>query len=380
MDEYPLFERFPNLKKIPRIELGIFPTPVHKLENVSKVNPDIEVYIKRDDKSSDLYGGNKCRKYEFVLADAMKKKKSIILTTGGVGSNHTVANTVFAKKLGLDSWVYLFDQPLNDIVRKNMILDYHFGAKMHYTKSIFRTAFKMLGAYLFNRKTYLLMPGASVPLGTLGFVNAAIELQNQIDAGVIPPIDELFVSVGSTGTCAGIALGLELINSPIHVTGVSVSMLTFSDKKAVVKQMKNTLKLMRKVDPTIPDVSKNFDKRLDVEESFFGGEYGKCTHEGLYCIDELKKDGINLDPTYTAKTFSCLMYKLMTSKKNKDKAADGKKKYLFWHTLNGIDFSDIVKNTDYKNLPKGFHKFFDGRVKDNIEPVWCDDEHIKEFK
>ena len=74
------------------------------------------------------------------------------------------------------------------------------------------------------------------------------------------------------------------------------------------------------------------------------------------------------------------MYKLMTSKKNKDKAADGKKKYLFWHTLNGIDFSDIVKNTDYKNLPKGFHKFFDGRVKDNIEPVWCDDEHIKEFK
>ena len=85
------------------------------------------------------------------------------------------------------------------------------------------------------------MPGASVPLGTLGFVNAAIELQNQIDAGVIPPIDELFVSVGSTGTCAGIALGLELINSPIHVTGVSVSMLTFSDKKAVVKQMKTRL-------------------------------------------------------------------------------------------------------------------------------------------
>mgnify|MGYP005851361681 CR=1 FL=1 len=379
MNNFPLFERFPTLSKIPKLDLGKFPTPVDKLENISKINPNIEVYIKRDDLSSDLYGGNKVRKYEFVLADALQKKKTEILTTGGIGSNHALANTIFAKQLILNSHVFLFDQPLNDLVRKNLLLDSHYGAKMHYTKGYGRTALAMIRKYLFDRKSYLIMPGASTPLGTIGFVNAAMELQNQIDSGQCPPIDELFVAVGSTGTCAGLSLGLELINSPVHVTGVTVSMIKFSNKKAVLKQMKNTLKLLRKYDSNIPDVSNRFDARLDVDESFFGGLYGKCTYEAKYCIKELKKDGITLDPTYTAKTFSCLMHQILNAPKFTENTTSEKKRFLFWHTLNSKDLSDLAKRVNYHNLPKSFHKFFDGSVPEDTTPVWCDDSHIEEF-
>ncbi len=379
MDTFPLFVHFPRLKKIPKLDLGTFPTPVQKLARISTINPDIEVYIKRDDLSNDLYGGNKVRKYEFVLADAIQKKKTELLTTGGIGSNHALANTIFAKQLGLTSHVFLFDQPLNDHVRQNLLLDCYYDAKMHYTKGYGRTAIAMMRKYILDRKSYLIMPGASTPLGTLGFVNAAMELQDQIDSGKCPPIDELFVAVGSTGTCAGITLGLELINSPIHVTGVTVSMLKFSDKKAVLNQIKNTLKLLRKYDPEIKADMSNIEKRLDVDETFFGGLYGKCTYEAQYCIEELKKEGITLDATYTGKTFSCLMHRLLCAKKNKESPANEKKRYLFWHTLNSKDLSEYAKKIEYQRLPKAFHKFFDGTVPDDITPVWCEEEHKHEF-
>ncbi len=206
-----------------------------------------------------------------------------------------------------------------------------------------------------------------------------MELHTQIETGQCPPIDELFVAVGSTGTCAGITLGLELINSPIHVTGVTVSMLKFSDKNAVLDQIKSTVKLLQKYDPLIKVDMKRIDKRLDVDESFFGGLYGKCTHEAQYCIDELKKDGITLDSTYTGKTFSCLMHRLLCAQKEKKNSTTEKKRYLFWHTLNSKDLSEIANRTDYHQLPKSFHRFFDGTVPDDTAPVWCEDEHKQEF-
>ena len=98
----PLFEMYPNLKKnIPFISLGKFPTPVEKMNNLGKELGLDNLFVKRDDLSSDLYGGNKVRKLEFLLADAINTKAKSVLTFGCAGSNHALATSIYAKKLGL---------------------------------------------------------------------------------------------------------------------------------------------------------------------------------------------------------------------------------------------------------------------------------------
>jgi hypothetical protein len=139
--------------------------------------------------------------------------------------------------------------------------------------------------------------------------------------------------------------------------------------------MKNTLKLMRKYDPDIPDVSDRLKKRLDVDEGFFGGIYGKATCEGESCIEKLKTENVQLDLTYTAKAFSCLLERLKSNKQGNEFNEKSKKNYLFWNTLNSRDFSAILKSLDYTELPKEFHQFFDGSIPLDVEPVWCCDEH-----
>ncbi len=370
----PLFTWNPKLKKIPKLSLAETPTPVRELTQLQDRFPWCPVYVKEDNLSNPKYGGNKVRKYEFVLAKAIKKGKTHILTTGGIGSNHALANTIFCQQLGLESYIYLFDQPLNEGVRKNLLLDYSFGAEMFYTKGYGRTGIAMLWQTLTDREAFLVMPGASTPLGTVGFVNAAMELQQQIDAGESPPIDELYVAVGSTGTCAGLALGLALLDSPIHVTGVLVSHGSFADKAKVISQMEKTLKYLQKFDPEIPDISATFAERVEVIEDFFGGEYGRVTHEGQIALELAKKAELDLENTYTAKAFACLLADLMEQQKSEGK------KFLFWNTYNSVDLSERAAKIDYQELPPDFHQFFDGTVPLDTTAVWANPEHEEKFK
>lgn len=122
-----IFLHYPNLKnKLPFLEIGNFPTPVQKLNNLSKEIGVKNLYIKRDDLSSPLYGGNKIRKLEFILGDALKKNKKYLITLGAAGSNYAVAVNIFAKKFGFKTRVVFFPQENASYIKKNLLADFYF--------------------------------------------------------------------------------------------------------------------------------------------------------------------------------------------------------------------------------------------------------------
>ncbi|MFX1537709.1 MAG: 1-aminocyclopropane-1-carboxylate deaminase/D-cysteine desulfhydrase, partial [Promethearchaeota archaeon] len=336
--EISLYRYFPEMVDLPRIELVNLPTPVQKLENVCKTLDCSNIWVKRDDLSNPKYGGNKPRKYEFILVDALKKNKKHLLTTGGIGSNHALANTLFAKDLGMESHVYLFNQPLTEYVRENLLCDQYYGAHFHYTKGINRTKLAIVWKLIRDRQACLIWPGGSNSIGTVGFVNAGLELAEQVKAGEIPEPDKLFVAVGSNGTCAGLLLGLELAGLKTRVIGIGVSYASFANKKEVLKLARNTLKLMQ--NPSIPDVNQNLMSRLDVTHEFYGGEYGRVTYEGLEAIEIIKQDAIQLELTYTAKTFSALVAYCQENERAKEEIL------LFWNTQNSVDFTPVYNKVD----------------------------------
>ncbi|MHA2094355.1 MAG: 1-aminocyclopropane-1-carboxylate deaminase/D-cysteine desulfhydrase, partial [Candidatus Hodarchaeales archaeon] len=208
-----LFEEYPSLDGlIPWIQLIKAPTPVKRLEKLEEsLKTKTRLWIKLDNLTSSQYGGNKVRKLEFIIADALRKKKKTIATLGGIGTNHGLATTIYAKEFDLNTRLYLINQPIDRHVLNNLKLDYYYGAELKYVKNYLGAAvyFYFLDRLL-KKGTYWLPAGGSTPLGVLGYVNAILELKDQIDSGLLPEPGYIFVAAGTTGTMAGIELGLRL--------------------------------------------------------------------------------------------------------------------------------------------------------------------------
>lgn len=151
---FPLFRQYPELvEKLPRHALGNYPTPVARLASLGHDH----LWIKRDDLTSDLYGGNKVRKLEFILADALKRGCRQIITMGGIGTNHGLATAIFCREAGLACRLLLFHQPVNDHVKQNMLLYCKYGAEPRYYKGVLRTGASLLVTQrLFNPGAYIL--------------------------------------------------------------------------------------------------------------------------------------------------------------------------------------------------------------------------------
>ncbi len=348
MNKPEIFQSYPELEtKLPWIELGNFPTPVHMLKNTG----DGRLWIKRDDKSSTEYGGNKVRKLEFVLADAIKKGCDHIITMGGIGTNHGLATAVFVKKLGLKCTLLLFKQPVNEYVKRNMLLFYKFGANMIYAKSIIRAGVEL---FILRRlrpgKSYPLFAGGSSPIGTLGFVNAAFELKKQIGQGLLPEPDVIICPLGSNGTMAGLSIGVQLAGIKSRIIGVRVTESHIGPFPACTKGTVTTL-----IKRTLKLIDKNLSidqSRYEVIESYIGKGYGYPTPEGMSAISIMKeRENINLEPTYTGKTFAAVLDMLVS------KQYDGRS-ILYWHTYNSVDLSIQAASVDYHLLPQPFPGFF----------------------
>ena len=206
--------------KVRRVPLGTFPTPVHKLEHLGIDN----LWIKRDDLSSTVYGGNKVRKLEFILGDTQQKKKKQLITMGGIGTNHGLATAIFCKQLNIDCALLLFWQPVTKNVQQNLRLFQKYNAKLFYNRSIWKTIFAF---YLFKRlrypAAYFLDAGGSNTLGTIGVVNAVFELKEQIDNGEIPEPGAIICPAATCGTLAGLALGVQLAGLKSEIIGIRVT-------------------------------------------------------------------------------------------------------------------------------------------------------------
>jgi len=359
-----LFDEYLGLeKKIPHISL-IKKTAVQHLESLGNFLKVSQLWIKRDDQSSDFYGGNKPRKLEFVLADAVTKQKSEILTMGGTGSNHCLATAIFAQQVNLKPVLVLFNQPITADVQKKLLIFRSLDAEVLGPYGEVGALFHYLIFRRLRRNTYFLPAGGSSPLGVLGYVNAAFELKSQIENGEMPKPKYLFVTCGTLGTMAGLLLGCKLADLDIQVIGVRVVQTfvalynrTFSFANAILKLAKKTLNYLQKQDPSIPNVT--LKDSPTILHDFFGGGYGQITPEGVEAIKLVKDyENISLDTTYTGKTFAGLLH-FIKEKGIKDEPV------LFWNTYNSRDISHLKKpDITHKDLPRSFQSIFEGNLED----------------
>jgi len=362
-----LFDVYPNLEgKVPwtSILTGI-PSDVDRLtelENYLKLK-DGEIYIKRDDKDHKIYGGNKLRKFEFIFGEALKKKKKGIITLGGIGTNHGAACAIIAKELDLKCELFLSLQPISWHVQRSLLLYHYFGAKLHFTKLFEFGVIKSLFFRMFHPKYYLMSVGGSpllrfgTHLGTIGFVNAIFELKNQIDAGILPEPDIIFVAAGSTGTSAGLTAGCKLLGLKTKVYPVNVSRDIVVNPKKLIRIANKSIKFLRKRDKSIPDVQVTKGD-FNMIKGYLGSSYGVKTVKGQKAVDlvydlEGKKLDFKLETTYTGKTMAAML-EFLEKEENKSK------KILFWNTYNSNDLDTYLRETkfDYEKLPKKFHKYY----------------------
>ncbi|MBU2546994.1 MAG: pyridoxal-phosphate dependent enzyme [Proteobacteria bacterium] len=345
-----LFENHAGLAGLAWTPLVKAPTPVQRLDRVGSTLGR-EIWIKRDDLTSDDYGGNKPRKLEFILGDALAKGKNTLYTGGGIGTNHGLATALYGRKLGFDVVLCLFDQPVTEHVRKCLRLYHACGAEIVPAGSLARF---VLRYYLIDRVrragAYFVYPGGSSPVGVLGYVDAALELARQIEAGEMPLPGAIFVPAGTCGTSAGLLLGLRMAGLDTEVVGVKVASNISANPKATLNLVRGTQALMRRYDPSVPALDFRLeDVRMDLDH--FGPGYGWPTDAGRAGRALMADaEGIDLDLTYTAKAFAALL--------DRARKAGDDRPLLFWNTFNSIDLTALARDVDYQDLPRALHRCF----------------------
>lgn len=283
-----------SINDFARIPLAILPTPMHKLENISRIL-GTNVWIKRDDMTGIGLGGNKVRKLEFLLADAKAKGAEIVFTTGGAQSNHAMLTAACAKKLGMTPILILKKRGVTE--RKgNQLLEYLMDTDVRFmdTDSYDDIYAEMDRVGKELGKPYYKIPcGGSNAIGALGYVNCMKEIS---ESGV--RFDYVVCAEGSGGTHAGVALGAKLYMPGTKTVGVMVDSDPFDEITPAI--MRETVALMdADLEITSEDVH-----LIDM----CGPGYAIASREGNAAIRLLaENEGLFLDPVYTGKAFAGLV-------------------------------------------------------------------------
>lgn len=283
-----------------------------------------------------------------------------VITFGFAGSNHALATAIYARQLGLKSISMLMPQPNTHYLRSNLLMSHYRGAELH---QYYNMPLLAMGTIyqLFRHKLksgrfpQIVAAGGSSLLGVIGFVNAAFELKEQILEGTIPEPDIIYVALGTTGTAAGLILGLKAVNLKSRVISVRVVDKKFANIRKIAKLFFKTASLLHSKDPSFPKLEFS-EKDIDIKNDFLGRQYALFTEEGMKAIDLMyKNEGIKLDGTYTGKAFAALI----DDAERQDLRG---KVILFWNTYNSRDFTDILTTVDYHKLPQCFHRYFEEEV------------------
>jgi 1-aminocyclopropane-1-carboxylate deaminase/D-cysteine desulfhydrase-like pyridoxal-dependent ACC family enzyme len=355
-----LFNYFPSLKNvISYVSLGNLPTPIHHAKQLEQKLPCASLYIKLDNLTGDP-GGNKVRKLEFLLADALAHNVNCVITFGCVGSNHALATAAYAHKLGLSCILMLQPQANSRIVQRNLLLDSHAQAEMVFAPTNKLRALSALYQCLHHKLEtgtlpYVIPTGGSCALGILGYVNAAFELKKQIEAQELPEPDRIYVPLGSCGTFVGLLLGLKAAGIKSTLVGVAVEP---DGQQAFIKQIRHLFEetnlLLHQADKTFPLFECN-ESDFVILDNFAGKGYALFTQEGVDAIKLLQEtEDIILDGVYTAKAFSGFLHDIKHNNYQQHSC-------LFWNTFWADNSSEITSHINYKTLPKGLHPFFEDK-------------------
>lgn len=295
-----------TLDEIPRLSLGFLPTPVEKLERLS-AELGIELSVKRDDFTGFGGGGNKVRKLEYLMADAVARGVGVLITTGGHQSNHARMTAAAARKFGMKPILVLRGNS-PDVLQGNLLLDHLLGAEIdfldpdaYFTEINPRMQYHADQALARGEVPYIIPLGGASALGAMGYVSAVRELAGQYADAARPAPDLIVAPVGSGGTLAGLLIGCAIFWPETKVAGIAVSgsAVPFSERIAVMANAgAELLGLDRRFAPS----------EVRIETGYVGEAYAVPSPEGNAAIVRVARaEGVFLDPVYTGKAVAGLM-------------------------------------------------------------------------
>jgi 1-aminocyclopropane-1-carboxylate deaminase/D-cysteine desulfhydrase-like pyridoxal-dependent ACC family enzyme len=294
-----------------------------------------ELWVKDDGDTAELYGGNKVRKLEFVLAAARARGAQRIVTFGAGGSHHVLATTLYAQRVGLATAAVLWPQPWTAHAEETLRAALAAGLQALAVGS--RAAALPAVARILARGDHLVPPGGSSRVGARGYLAATRELAAQIRAGEAPEPDAVVVPLGSGGTAAGILAGVVAERLRSHVIAVDVAIGSAAAVPLV-------LYLAHGVGGRLADLA----RRLRVERGHLGAGYGHPTDAGTRATAEARAMGLTLDPTYTAKAFAAAL----------DHVRRAPGVVLYWHTLSARPLDPLL--ADAPALPAALASLLPG--------------------
>ncbi|MBL7662590.1 D-cysteine desulfhydrase family protein [bacterium] len=315
-----------KLSQAPRFKLAHLPTPIEKLTRFSAKLNGPEIHIKRDDLTGLATGGNKTRKLEFLIADALKQGADTVITAGGPQSNHCRQTAAACVRAGLACHLVFGGTP-SDTLNGNRFLDHLLGAKEHWTpKGTRETKMESLAEELrkAGKKPYLIPVGGSNSVGSLGYIFAMYELATQIHEQNLD-FTHIVFATSSGGTQAGMVVGAKLANLKQKLVAISIDQVPdgtsdFNYKKFVfdvAQKINHDLQLGLTLNP----------EDFSMDYNYLGGGYGVVGDPERESIHLLAKtEGILVDPVYAGRALAGLIDKIRKKEFSKND------KILFWHT------------------------------------------------
>jgi D-cysteine desulfhydrase len=317
-----LTRHFPHTASLPQAEIADLPTPLDPIETPHL--PIRRLSVKRDDLTSPTYGGNKVRKLQFFLGQALAEHRTAVVTFGAYGSNHALATAVHARALSIEPHAILSPQVPTAYVRATLLAHAGLGTVLHpieghnssqEAERLMETLRKRDGC-----EPLMIPVGGSSALGAVGFVDAALELTEQARP------DTVYLAAGSLGTAVGLAVGFAAANVSTRVVAVRVTPEAVANETILTRLASETVELLRDHDPSFPLLARG-DLALELREGFYGPGYATVTPAATAAVELARELGVKLEMTYTGRAFAALLAD----------AAEGKladADVVFWDTYN----------------------------------------------
>lgn len=321
------------LSSRPKQSIGFFPTPIHKLERLSK-ELGVNLYLKRDDMTGvSLFGGNKVRKLEYLMGDAIRRGCDTVFTFGATQSNHAMQTATACRRFGLTPILYLVAivEPSDEDIRANLLLDKVMGAEVHIVPIDGETEEKAdkRSVELAERQSkelearghrcYMVPAGGANAVGSSGFAAGFVEMSRQMEE-LGQHAEYIFHGTGTGGTLAGLAAGRALIDSDTEIISINVSPKPIEHYAKIAKLATDTLAYLGS-SKTVTVQGLHFD------QNYYAPGY-EIPNQGASDAIKLlaRTEGVLLDPVYTGKGFAGMLDYIRTGKIPQGSTV------VYWHT------------------------------------------------
>jgi len=286
---------------LPRVSIAHLPTPIDELPRLSRELGGPRLFAKRDDCTGLAMGGNKTRKLEFLLGDALERGADTLITEGGVQSNHCRQTAAAANHAGLGCVLVLSEGFANELTG-NLFLDHLLGARVVTTTGARADVMNEIAADLRRegKRPYVIPTGGSNGVGAMGYAQCMVELAEQSEA-MGEHFDVIVTASGSGGTQGGLVLGKKLIESPARIVGISDG-----ETRAELAEM--VLRVARDGAALLGADLAFRDEELEIYDQYYGPGYGVPTSQMVAAVRQVARcEGLLLDPVYNGKAMSGLI-------------------------------------------------------------------------